>query len=196
MNYRIALVPGDGIGPEVVASAVRCPQGNRHGNSATPSTLLASLWEAPHWTKQASLCPRKPLETALSCDAVLLGAVGGPEVGQDAESSQAREGTPRPSRRSRRLCQSATSPSPLPAKGRLSPQGRGSCGKQPRRQSLLRPSHREGTHGRALFRERGAGARMAFRLSTRNPYSTPEIERLLRVAFEAARAQAKTTLRC
>jgi 3-isopropylmalate dehydrogenase len=76
-DYRIAYLPGDGVGPEVLAAARRCVEalGARHGFGVT--------WEE-HLVGGAAIdALGVPLtdETVAACasaDAVLLGAVGGP----------------------------------------------------------------------------------------------------------------------
>ena len=80
MNYRIALIRGDGIGPEVVNQAVRVLDkvGQRFGHQFTyvdvPMGLCAvALTGVSYPAGTAELCK--------SCDAVLLGAVGGATQG-------------------------------------------------------------------------------------------------------------------
>lgn len=78
MRNAVTLVPGDGIGPDVVAQAVRAMEavGGRFGISFRFETAL--LGGAALEARGVPL----PAETLASCkaaDAVLLGAVGGPE---------------------------------------------------------------------------------------------------------------------
>lgn len=78
MNYQLALLPGDGIGPEVVAEAVGVLDavGRRYGHQFSYETYLVGgcatdAFGTPY-----------PEETSAGCkkaDAVLLGAVGGPK---------------------------------------------------------------------------------------------------------------------
>ena len=76
-RYRVAVLPGDGIGPEVVAVARRCVDaaGVRFG--------FAVEWDE-HLVGGAALdassepLPAATLAAAREADAVLLGAVGGP----------------------------------------------------------------------------------------------------------------------
>ncbi len=78
MKAHIAVLPGDGIGPEVTAEAVRCLQriAERHGHQFT-------LTERPFGGAAIDLTgeplPAQTLETCLAADAVLLGAIGGPK---------------------------------------------------------------------------------------------------------------------
>ncbi len=76
MNYKIALVPGDGIGPDVVAEAVRVMDkiGEKYGHSFQYTTVLAG---GAAIDSEGECLPRKTIEVCKSSDAVLLGAVGG-----------------------------------------------------------------------------------------------------------------------
>lgn len=80
MDYRIAVIPGDGIGPEIITEArkVLDTVGNKYGHSFKYSEVLMGgvsidMTGVP-LTDEA-------LQTAKDSDAVLLGAVGG-NVGQ------------------------------------------------------------------------------------------------------------------
>ena len=78
MNYKIALIRGDGIGPEIVGSAVRVLQkaGEKFGHSFVFREYLMGGCAI-----DASGTPL-PEETVAGCrssDSVLLGAVGGPK---------------------------------------------------------------------------------------------------------------------
>jgi 3-isopropylmalate dehydrogenase len=78
MNYSIALVPGDGIGPEVVEPAVEILDavGDRYGHVFNYVELEAG-GKAIDSTGEP--LPTATLEAAKQCDALLLGAVGGPQ---------------------------------------------------------------------------------------------------------------------
>ncbi len=78
MKAHIAVLAGDGIGPEVTAEAVRCLRAlaERHGHTLT-------LSERPFGGAAIDLTgtplPEETLATCLQADAVLLGAIGGPK---------------------------------------------------------------------------------------------------------------------
>lgn len=78
MRYRIALVPGDGIGPEIVEAAVCALRiiADRYGHDFEFNTYLAggSAIDACGET-----LPQETIDGCLSSDSVLLGAVGGPK---------------------------------------------------------------------------------------------------------------------
>src|SRR6478735_7310967 len=78
MKTRITLVPGDGIGPEVTAEAVRVLE--------TVAAIQGYRFEFEEHAiggvaikKFGSPLPRTTLDACLASDAVLLGAVGAPE---------------------------------------------------------------------------------------------------------------------
>jgi 3-isopropylmalate dehydrogenase len=78
MNYTIALVAGDGIGPEVTAQAVEALEavGDRYGHVFNFVELEAGGCAID---TAGEPLPQATLEAAKQCDALLLGAVGGPQ---------------------------------------------------------------------------------------------------------------------
>jgi len=78
MEYQIALVPGDGIGPEVVAEAVKVLKrvGEVYGHTFQFETVLAG---GAAIDACGECLPAETLATCKEADAVLLGAVGGPK---------------------------------------------------------------------------------------------------------------------
>jgi 3-isopropylmalate dehydrogenase len=77
MNYSIALIPGDGIGPDITAEAVRVLErvGELYGHTFTFETLLAG---GAAIDSEGVPLPEHTLNVCRQSDAVLLGAVGGP----------------------------------------------------------------------------------------------------------------------
>ncbi|MBI2758487.1 MAG: 3-isopropylmalate dehydrogenase [Chloroflexi bacterium] len=78
MNFNITLLPGDGIGPEVVAEAVRVLDAiaSKHGHSFK---FTERLMGGCSIDKFGSSLTDETLADCKSADAVLLGAVGGPK---------------------------------------------------------------------------------------------------------------------
>ena len=76
---KIAILPGDGIGPEIVAqAAARARRAARATASRSRPRRRRSA--APATTRRAIRCPTATLAArAAHADAVLLGAVGGPQ---------------------------------------------------------------------------------------------------------------------
>ncbi|AEG16393.1 3-isopropylmalate dehydrogenase [Desulfofundulus kuznetsovii DSM 6115] len=78
MMYRIAVLPGDGIGPEVTAQATRvlAAAGRRFGYEFY---FQEGLIGGIAYDATGQPLPRATLDLCRSSDAVLLGAVGGPK---------------------------------------------------------------------------------------------------------------------
>lgn len=76
-THRIAVVGGDGIGPEVTAEAIKVIQavGARHG---VKFDLTDYPFGAAHWKKTGEALPDSALEEFRQHDSILLGAVGDP----------------------------------------------------------------------------------------------------------------------
>ena len=75
MPYRIALLPGDGVGPEVVAEARKVV--DRLGLDIEWTVLD---WGSQRFHREGAMMPPDGVETLRAFDAVLLGAVGDPSV--------------------------------------------------------------------------------------------------------------------
>ena len=77
MNLNIALLKGDGIGPEIVDSAVRVLEkiGEKHGHTFTftPYDIGGCAID-----KHGKPLPEETVAGCLAADSVLLGAVGVP----------------------------------------------------------------------------------------------------------------------
>ena len=84
MNYKIALIRGDGIGPEVVNEAVKVMDtvGAKFGHQFEYVDVLLGGCAIDAVGKSY---PDGTAEACKACDAVLLGAVGGPKWGHATE---------------------------------------------------------------------------------------------------------------
>jgi 3-isopropylmalate dehydrogenase len=78
-SYKIALLPGDGIGPEVTAEAVKAVEtaGARHDFKVEWVTYP---FGASHYNRTGEILPESALAEMGCCDAMMLGAVGDPSV--------------------------------------------------------------------------------------------------------------------
>ncbi|HSR41945.1 MAG TPA: isocitrate/isopropylmalate family dehydrogenase, partial [Longimicrobiales bacterium] len=79
MDVRLAVLPGDGVGPEVTGPAVAVLRAALRGEDGS---LHATEWPVG-WTavrREGTPLPRETLEACLEADAVLLGAVGHPDA--------------------------------------------------------------------------------------------------------------------
>lgn len=77
-DYRITVIPGDGIGPEVTASACEVLKlvAETSGHTFTFEEVAAG---GIAYDQYGDPLPEETLTKAQNCDAVLLGAVGGPK---------------------------------------------------------------------------------------------------------------------
>lgn len=87
MNYKIALIRGDGIGPEVVSEAVKVIEkvGKKFGHTFEFVDVLMGGCATDAVGKSY---PDGTAQRCKECDAVLLGAVGGPRWGSDKPAHQ------------------------------------------------------------------------------------------------------------
>ncbi|MCT4543106.1 MAG: 3-isopropylmalate dehydrogenase [Vallitalea sp.] len=78
MNYKIAVIPGDGIGPDIVEQAklVLTEVGNKYGHSFEYKEVLAG---GVAIDKVGEPLPEETIKVCKESDSVLLGAVGGPK---------------------------------------------------------------------------------------------------------------------
>ena len=78
-SYKIAVIPGDGTGPEVIREALKVLNAaeKRHGFSLalTPYDLGAA-----RYLKTGDILPGSVLEELRGFDAILLGAIGHPDI--------------------------------------------------------------------------------------------------------------------
>jgi len=72
---RLAVIPGDGIGPEVVAEGLKVLRAVAPDVESTPYDLGASRWQ-----RTGELLPDTVLDELRRHDAILLGAIGDPSV--------------------------------------------------------------------------------------------------------------------
>ena len=78
MEKTIALIPGDGIGPDVVAEGVNVLNAvaKKYGHKFNYKNVIAGGAAIDKWGKPL---PQDQLDICLNSDATLLGAVGGPK---------------------------------------------------------------------------------------------------------------------
>jgi len=85
MNLKIALLPGDGIGPEVTAQAVKCLQAVEetfgHRFRFTEAAIGAVAID-----KAGTPLPEETLALCRKSDAILFGAIGDPKYDLDPEA--------------------------------------------------------------------------------------------------------------
>ena len=75
---KILILPGDGIGTEIVDQAVKVIN-SLNSNHEMGMTLVNGLIGGIAYDETGSPLPDETINTAKSCDSILLGAVGGPK---------------------------------------------------------------------------------------------------------------------
>ncbi|WP_134699930.1 3-isopropylmalate dehydrogenase [Ammoniphilus sp. YIM 78166] len=81
-EYKIAVLPGDGVGPEVVEQAIKVLEVVAEQEQVTFNYSYARLGGSAI-DEDGTPLPEATLEVAKNADAVLLGAVGGPKWDQN-----------------------------------------------------------------------------------------------------------------
>lgn len=78
-RYRIAVIPGDGVGKEVTPAALAVL---RSASESLGFTLESEQfpWGCDHYARYGEMMPSDALDTLATFDAILLGAVGSPAV--------------------------------------------------------------------------------------------------------------------
>ncbi len=78
-NYKFAVIPGDGTGPEVVAEALKVLKaaGEKFGFTYTTEEFK---WGGENYLKTGEILPENATDLLKKFDAVLLGAIGHPGV--------------------------------------------------------------------------------------------------------------------
>jgi 3-isopropylmalate dehydrogenase len=187
MQLNIAVVPGDGIGPEVTDQAIAVLQAVAEKFGHTLKRTTKNIGGAALVASGDPL-PPDTLDACLSADAVLLGAVGGPAF----------DSYPRPKRPEAGLLRLRQE---LGAYANLRP---AVCYAALEASSPLRAEVVHGTNimivrellgglyfGQPRSLEGETGARVAINTMR---YSEAEVERIARVAFDLARKRRKKVL--
>lgn len=78
-SLNLAVIPGDGIGTEVIEQALRVLDGVLAGSDVVVSTTTYNLGAA-HWHATGETLSDETLEAIKGHDAILLGAIGDPTV--------------------------------------------------------------------------------------------------------------------
>lgn len=77
---RIAVIGGDGIGPEVMDAGVRVLEAATEGDRAAPLSFTRFPWGCEYYLEHGRMLSEDALETLAGFDAIYLGAVGWPTV--------------------------------------------------------------------------------------------------------------------
>ena len=79
-KYRIAVIAGDGIGPEVVAEGRKVLEGIAAMDGSFQAEFTEFPWGCEYYLKNGRMMEEKGLEKLRAFDAIYLGAVGYPGV--------------------------------------------------------------------------------------------------------------------
>ena len=79
-SYRIAAVPGDGIGKEVIAAGVEVLQALADRDGGFKLDFESFDWGSDYYKKHGIMMPEDGRETLKKFDAIYFGAVGAPDV--------------------------------------------------------------------------------------------------------------------
>ena len=79
-TYQIAVIPGDGIGPEVMREAVKVLNAVSALDGGFNFEFTEYPWGCEYYLKTGEMMPEDGLERLKGSDAILLGAVGYPGV--------------------------------------------------------------------------------------------------------------------
>ena len=79
-THRIAVIAGDGIGPEVIAEGIKVLNAAARRNGTFSFEFTHFPWGCEYYTKTGEMMPADALETLKAFDAIFLGAVGYPGV--------------------------------------------------------------------------------------------------------------------
>ena len=186
MNYKIALIRGDGIGPEVVGEAVKVMDavGEKFGHKFEYVDVLMGGCAIDAVGKSY---PEGTAEKCRACDAVLLGAVGGPKWGHSSDPDKRPETALLSIRKDLGLYANLRPAALRPALADACP-----LKKETADRGIDLMIVRELTGGIYFGRrERYATEDRGEEAADRMAYSEQEIERIGRRAFELARLRGK-----
>ena len=186
MNYKIALIRGDGIGPEIVNETVKVIDkvGEKFGHTFEYVDVLMGGCAIDAVGKSY---PDGTAERCKECDAVLLGAVGGPKWGHSTEAEKRPETALLSIRKDLGLYANLRPAALRPALAEACP-----LKKETADRGIDLMIVRELTGGIYFGkRERYATEDRGEEAADRMAYSEKEIERIGRRAFELARLRGK-----
>jgi tartrate dehydrogenase/decarboxylase/D-malate dehydrogenase len=79
-NYRIAVIPADGVGPEVVAEGLKVMRAAQALSADYSLDFTEFPWGSEHYLETGAMMPSDALSLLAGFDAIYLGAVGDPRV--------------------------------------------------------------------------------------------------------------------
>ncbi|RPD50755.1 3-isopropylmalate dehydrogenase [Paracnuella aquatica] len=182
MNKNIAVINGDGIGPEVTAQSIRVLNaiGEKFGHQFNYTYCLMG---ADAIDKTGNPLPDETIEVCLNADAILFGAIGHPKYDNDPTAKVRPEQGLLKLRKSLQLFANIRPVNTYPALEHLSPL------KAKQLENVDFVIYRELTGG-IYFGEKKVADDYS-EASDLCVYSKPEIERIAHLAFKAAQQRRK-----
>lgn len=80
MGYKIAVIPGDGVGPEVIREGLKVLRAAADSMPRLKLEFVEFPYGAEHYLKTGELVPDEGLKQLSKMDAIYLGALGDPRV--------------------------------------------------------------------------------------------------------------------
>jgi len=82
-SYRIAVIPGDGIGKEVISEGIKCLKVLSEITENLRFEFESFSWGSEYYLQNGRMMPEEGLEILKRFDAIYLGAVGDPRISDD-----------------------------------------------------------------------------------------------------------------
>jgi tartrate dehydrogenase/decarboxylase/D-malate dehydrogenase len=82
-RHRIAAIPGDGIGQEVIAAGLEVLEALQARQPDLALEVERFDWGSEHYRRTGRMMPEGGLEELKGCDAIYFGAVGAPDIPDD-----------------------------------------------------------------------------------------------------------------
>ena len=79
-DYNLAIIPGDGVGPEVVAEGRKVLDALAAQEGGLNFRYTEFSWGSAYYRETGRMMPEDGLDQLSGCDAILFGAVGDPEI--------------------------------------------------------------------------------------------------------------------
>ncbi len=79
-QYNLAVIPGDGVGPEVVAEGIKVLDTLAKSGGDLSFSYSEFPWGSDYYRETELLMPEDGLDQLRSCDAIFFGAVGDPRI--------------------------------------------------------------------------------------------------------------------
>ncbi|MGI9500795.1 MAG: isocitrate/isopropylmalate family dehydrogenase, partial [Geminicoccaceae bacterium] len=82
-KHHIAVIPGDGIGKEVIAAGIEVLRALEARNEGLELALRMFDWGSDHYRAHGRFMPEDGVERLREADAIYFGAVGDPDIPDD-----------------------------------------------------------------------------------------------------------------